>query len=253
MKFFTLPLLAALLLTACAPATPTYTPPVKLTPLRVAVFPEVEKFAQPGQTPNSVQGFEADLFNAIAAQAGWQVEWVPLAGETLLAATLSQCSVDAAISSLPIQDAPGWVFSDPYYETSLALVVQQSNPRIASLTDLSGMRVGLQTGSPAQAFAQTSSGWQVESYETTYLTFKELMDGYVDAVITDLPRARTYANIKPNQLKIIAENLLPVQFGIAVCPQQPQTLKAINAALEQLQQNGELTALKQTWGLSETP
>lgn len=241
----------ALVLGACAPTTPTYTPPVKLPPIRVGVFPEVENFAQPGETATEVRGFEADLFQAIAAQAGWQVEWVPLAGETLLPTVLSQCSVDAAISSLPIQAKAAWLYSEPYYTTSLALVTQSANPRLRGLEDLNGMRVGLIAGSPA--LAQAQPGWQVTAYETTYLAFKDLMDGYTDAVITDQPRARSYANLKANQLKIVAQGLGEVQFGIAVCAKQPQTLATINAALTQFRQDGRLNALLQTWEKTEKP
>lgn len=251
------PLLAALLfsllLAACIPqrepagslSTPTPSQPV----LRVGVDTSLPPFTRTGANGKPA-GFEIDLMEQLGRQAGYKVEFVPTDYNQLLI-FLSDCRLDAGIAGIIISDdlSKAMEFTRPYYVTGQALVVKKGNVEINGPQDLAGKEVGTQNNSPAEAELDQIPGAQKLEYATYFLAYQDLINGYIDAVISDYPRARVYADASRNNLRIAGEPFGRAEYGVAVCKQKPEARGKIDAALKALVDNGTVDRLLRRWGI----
>jgi polar amino acid transport system substrate-binding protein len=69
------------------------------------------------ETTKEIIGFDIDLMEAIAERGGFEVEFVNVGWDPLLAG-MAQCQYDAAISAMTITEErkQSFLFSDPYFE-----------------------------------------------------------------------------------------------------------------------------------------
>ncbi|GAB4482379.1 MAG: basic amino acid ABC transporter substrate-binding protein [Anaerolineales bacterium] len=253
--------LLSLLLAACssasAPATAYPTPrPLSLVSVQVGIAPGLIPFEsdEEGQAPLS--GFDIDLMNAIAQNADLEVNYVVVrSGRPQMVNMTAQCKVDVGISAVPLMENanPGALFSDVYFSTRQVLVVKKGNLTIQGRSDLNGMIVAAEKGVPAESELDALNGARTRRYETSYLLFQDLINGYIDAAIADAPHALQYVNVKPNNLKIVGEAFGSTQYALVVCPQRPELLQRINQALAALKADGSLAALLEKWKLQTTP
>ena len=84
-------------------------------------------------------------------------------------------------------------------------------------------------------------------YPTAEFAFRDLADGLIDAVVTDKQLALSYVGVKPNNLKIAGEVFAAENFGIAICKQQTELVKKINAGLAAVKADGTLGELQKKW------
>lgn len=233
--------------------TPSPDPTSALPKLRIGVDASLPPFELPDPSTNEPIGLDIDLMKAIAARAGYNVEFVKV-NYNQITTVVGECQVDGGISAIPIMDGLRQQvdLSDPYYTTSQVLVVKAGNITITGLGTLSGSIVGTQAGTLSEIELGKLSAVQPKPYETFAFAFQNLIDGYIDAVIADKPRALSYVNIKPNNLKTVGEEFGSVSYGIAVCKERTGLVQKINEALASLTADGTLKKLTQQWIVGST-
>src|SRR5207253_10532926 len=101
-----------------------------------------------------IQGYDAELARALAADLGVRVEFVPMALDTMydaLASLRSEGKADVLISALPFvyERQKDVRYSVPYYQAGQVLIVRADDTTIASMRDLAGKQVGVELGSNA--------------------------------------------------------------------------------------------------------
>ena len=224
----------ALLLTACAPAAK------KITVATDATFKPFEYMDDKG----NMVGFDIDLMNEIASKAGLNIEWVNVPFDSVLAG-LSTCQYDmgiAAISILP-ERQKDMLFSDPYLDAGLVVVVQKSNTTINGLADLKGKKVAAQLGTTGEIEAQKIEGVIYKPYDTYDLAFLDLVNGQVDAVIADNPVALGFIAANPDKLKTAGPVFNSEQYGIAMCKTKTDLQATVNKTLKELVDSGFISDL----------
>ena len=132
-------LITAVLLSAC---TSSATPKV-----RVASDATWPPFEMVDEKTKELVGFDIDMMNAIAKEAGLDIEFVNVGFDPLLAG-MAQCQYDAAVSAMTItpERQANMLFSDPYLNAGQIVTVQIANTTINSKDDLAGKTVGAQIG-----------------------------------------------------------------------------------------------------------
>src|SRR4029450_5647633 len=133
-----------------------------------------------------IVGFDVDLMKAVAAKGGFDVEFVNVGFDPLLAG-MAQCQYDAAISSITITDdrKKSMLFSDPYFEAGQVVTVRSDNNDIPGKDSLSGKKVGAQIGTTGALEVEKISGVSLKTYDSVDLAYQDLLNGQVDAVIAD--------------------------------------------------------------------
>lgn len=227
-------LVIATFLAACSPASK------KVTVATDATFPPFEYV----DANKNIVGFDIDLMNEIAKTAGFEIEWVNVPFESLLAG-MATCQYDAAaaaISITPDRQAQ-MLFSEPYLDAGLIVVVQESNTTITGLDSLNGMRVAAQLGTTGEIEAQKIPNVVYKPYDSYDLAFLDLINGQIDAVIADNPVALGFIAANPGQLKTVGPVFNNEQYGIAICNTETELQAKINTALQSLIDQGFVNEL----------
>ena len=189
-------------------------------------------------------GFDIDLMNAIAEKAGFEFEWVNVPFDSVLAG-LSECQYDAAIAAISISDErkQAMLFSAPYLDAGLVVVVNTETTDIAGIDDLTGKSVAAQLGTTGEMTAQEIEGVDYKPYDSYELAFLELANKGVDAVIADNPLAMGYIAANPEKIKAVGDILNNEQYGIAICKNNADLQAKIDAALKELIDSGYVAEL----------
>ena len=265
-------ILAALVLTACAPVAeqPPPTGPActkaslpTLTPGKFT-FATDEPVYQPwylDNDPSNGKGFESAVAYALAEYLGYaraDVVWnrVPFTA----AIQPGEKSFDANLTEFSITEERRQAvdFSSPYYDVSQAAITLGSSPA-AGVTTLDGLRavkLGAQVGTTSyQAAAALNPREEVAVYNTNDEAKAALTAGQIDALVVDLPTAFYMTSAELTDGEIIGQlprgNGKPEQFGIVLDKGSPLT-PCVSSAIDAMRANGVLDALEREWLASST-
>jgi len=204
-----------------------------------AAYPPFEK-----QEGGDIVGFDIDIINAIAEEAGIKIDVVHTGWDPLFEG-LKNGTVDAGISAITITDERKEIydFSDPYFEaTQLIMVPSDSN--ITTLKELEGKKIGVQsatTGDIAvqEAFGKTYAG--LKGYDDTPAAVDDLLLGRVDAVVADNVVLQEYLKVlKSDDFKVVKDPAFEVEYyGMMVSKGNQELLDKLNQGLKAIKENGK--------------
>ncbi len=216
--------------------------------VRIATDATWPPFEYVDEQTMEIVGFDIDLIKAIAEEAGLEIEIIDVAWDALLAG-IAQCQYDAAISAMTITEErkEAMLFSNPYFEAGQLVTVQYDNTDITSKEDLGGKTVGAQIGTTGSFEVDKIAGATLKTYDDIGLAMQDLMNGQIDAVISDNPLAMGYANANPDKLKTVGAVFTSEYYGIAVCKDQPELLERINEGLAKVKAEGRIDELILKW------
>ncbi|MQR01036.1 basic amino acid ABC transporter substrate-binding protein [Glaciimonas soli] len=191
-----------------------------------------------------IVGFDADIMQAIADQAGIKIVWVNTPWEGIFS-TLAQGDIDIIASAVTITDErkQSMLFSDPYFEAKQVILVPPGKD-ITTPEDLKkANKVGVTTSTSADTVVQKILGKTnkaIVRFESLPLLLKEVDAGGVDAAVGDNGAVENY--VKNNNSKgfklIYSDDFTKEYYGIAVRKEDTALIAKINAALKTLRENG---------------
>ena len=215
----------------------------------------VVKFAGSGGYPpfnfitdnNEVDGFDVDVAKEIASRLGMKLEYVTTAWDGIIEG-LRAGRYNGILGSMAITDERLKVvdFSTPYYYSGAQVITDKT--KITSLDQITADTViGVVTGTTFEKDVK-KLGAQVRLYEDDNQTLMELINGRIDAVITDrVVGVNALAKISGSEnLMLTGELLRKEQCAIAFQKNDPLKDK-VNKILEDMRSDGTLTKLSEKW------
>ena len=194
-------------------------------------------------------GFDMDLVRAVGKEMGYKVEIQNINFDGLIP-SLETGNIDAIISGMSITDERKnkVVFSKPYYQSGLTIVVKGDNQAIQSFSDLAGKKIAVQIGTTGATEAKKIPNAEVKEFNSSADTFIELKAGGVDAVVNDRP-VNDYYIVKSNEknVKSLPDVLSAEDYGIALSKKNAELAKKVDAALDKLKENGEYNKIYEKW------
>jgi polar amino acid transport system substrate-binding protein len=226
-------LITAVLLSACTSSG--------ATKVRVASDATWPPFEMVDETTKELVGFDIEMVTAIAAEAGFEVEFINVGFDPLLAG-ISQCQYDAAVSAITIMPdrAENMLFSDPYLNAGQIVTVKIDNTTINSKDDLSGKTVGAQIGTTGAIEVEAIAGATLTTFDTVDLAYLALQNGQIDA---------GFVAQNADKLKMVGSVFTDENYGIAVCKTNTELLAKFNAGLAAIKANGTFDALLAKYAL----
>ena len=115
--------------------------------LRVGTNADFAPFEFQSADGKEYEGFDMDLARAVAEEMGMTADIQNINFDGLIPALVSK-NIDIAISGMTINDErkKNVLFSEPYYQSGLTIVVKKDNKDINGFKDLSGKTVAVQIG-----------------------------------------------------------------------------------------------------------
>ncbi len=207
-----------------------------------------EPYAFQDAAAKRLVGFEVEIADGLARRLGVRAEFVQNDWQTLIP-SLERGDFDVAMNGIEVTPArrARVAFTRPYYAFSETLVVRRDAPPIGGLADLRAQRVGTLEGSLALDMLRSGPGVEIVLYEGVEEPYLDLEQGRLAAVLLDNIIAARYALVRPT-LRAAATVGQGV-YAIAVRPDQPALLTAVDGALAGMRADGELRAILQRWSL----
>ena len=217
--------------------------------LKVGSSIDFAPFEFQDESQKDYQGFDMDLIRAIGKEMGYDVEIQNLGFDGLIPA-LQGKNIDVIISGMTINDErkQNVLFSDPYYQSGLTMVVRDNETAIKNFKDLKGKKVAVQIGTTSAEEVKKIEGVEIKELNTPADCFMELKAGGVDTVVNDRPVNDYYITKNSAQgVKALEEKLTAEDYGIAIGKDNADLQQKINDALKKLKENGEYDKIFAKW------
>jgi len=193
-------------------------------------------------------GFDIQLWEAIAQQAGLKYRLQPMDFNGIIPG-LQTRNLDVALAGITIREDRAKVidFSDPYYESGLAILVANDSP-IKTAADLEDKTVAVKIGTATVDYLKANvPSAKLKLFPNIDNAFLELATGRVDAVVHDTPNVQYYAKTAgQGKVKVVGSLKSGDFYGIAF-PKGSELVPVVNKALAELQANGTYDKLYETW------
>lgn len=212
--------------------------------LRVALdasYPPFEVAAPDG----SVHGFDVDLAKSLADALGVKAAFLNLPQDEQPDALIAG-KADVIISSLHPDRRLELAFSHPYYNAGQVLVVPRADQTVTGLASLQGKAIGVELGSDADELLRRKrqKAVSVRRFDSVGAALQAMAQGQVAAVVTDAPTAADLQR-QGEALRVAGPPLSDEPYVVAAAPQNLSLIRAINGALDDLQESGASQALEE--------
>jgi polar amino acid transport system substrate-binding protein len=199
---------------------------------------------------NTLEGFDIDLANAVAARLGLKTGFVKTQFKSMIPGLVAG-RYDVVISAMTITPARSKVisFSTPYMTGDQSVCVPLGSS-IKSVSDLAGKVVGVETDTTGQLKAeeiQKAGGiGKIKKFDNIELAFEALEVGAVDALINDYA-VNAYMSDQRGHSKVVQKIPTSENYGIGVKQGNAQMLDGVNKALASIKSDGTYNKIYKKW------
>ncbi|QHS21535.1 transporter substrate-binding domain-containing protein [Virgibacillus sp. MSP4-1] len=220
---------------------------------QVATDANFQPFEYKNPETGEMEGFDIELLNAIAEEAGFEVNYNTMEFDGLLG-SMRTGKHDIGIAGISItEDRKEEIdFSDKYYDSGLILAVPKDS-ELESIEDIDGHAVGARQGSTSEDYLKENTNADVNSFPEIVTAYQDLQAGRLDAVLYDLPNVQYYINQNASdELKTVGDVLQGQPYGIAF-PKGSDLVEPVNEALATIKENGTYAEIYKKWFGTEPP
>ena len=198
-------------------------------------------------------GFDVEMAQAVCEYYGWEYEAVPFNWDAK-DAELNAGSCDCIWSGFTVNGREDdYLWSIPYSDNTQMIMVSKDSG-IATLDDLAGKIVGVQTSTSAYDLLNDEEGQaqlcstfaSLEVYETYTIAFNDLKAGAIDAIAIDVTSGNYLMNGEEDYM-FLDEQLGSEQYAIGFRKDDTELCEKVNAALEALVEDGTYDEIGQKY------
>jgi len=200
-----------------------------------------EPFEFEGEGPRGLKytGFDIDLLDAIAEDQNATLDVIDSDFDTIFASVnAGNCDVVASAVTITEERQENSLFSDPYFDADQSLLVPADSD-VATLDDLAGETIGVQTGTTGESFANenTPDGATVKAFPDAAGLFAAINAGDIAAVLQDLPVNSDRAD-KDDTVKVVSTLPTGEEYGFVVAKENTEVQGVLNDGLAAVRDSG---------------
>lgn len=192
---------------------------------------------------NEVAGIDAEIAAALAQKMGMELEIKDMAFDSLIPAVQGG-AIDFAMAGMTVNEErlESVDFTDSY-ATGVQVVVVPEDSEIATIDDLSGKTIGVQSGTTGDIYCTDDYGQEsVKQFDNGALAIAALTNGQVDCVVIDNEPAKNYVAANSG-LKILDTEYTVENYAIAVAKDNTELLDSLNSAMAELKADGTVDGI----------
>jgi polar amino acid transport system substrate-binding protein len=195
-------------------------------------------------------GYDMDILRAIAENNDLSMEVIDLPFDGILGSLAAgDCDVVGSAVTITDERAEQVDFSDPYFDADQSLLVRaEDEDTYATLEDLAGQTIGVQSGTTGEAYANenTPQGATIQSFEDSDGLFGAIAAGQIAAILQDFP-VNAFRATQDDSLVVTETFPTGEQYGFAVEKGNEGVLTLINDGLAELRDSGEFDEIFQQY------
>ena len=187
------------------------------------------------------KGIDIEIAKLIGEQLGAEVEILDIAFDACIPTVMSG-KADFAMAGMTVtEDRLENVDFSETYQKAVQAVIVLSDSTIASIDDMAGKKIGVQTGTTGDIYCTDDFGEDsMERYAKIVDGVQAMKAGKIDACVVDDQVAKAIVDTDPEGLKILDTAYAEEEYAIAVKKGNVELLNNINAAIKELKANGKL-------------
>lgn len=193
----------------------------------------------------AIVGLDIDIVNEVAKDLGATVNIKVTPFEGIQSGQdLDSGNCDIVASGITITDVreEKMDFSDPYFDADQGLLVPAGSG-LASVEDLAGLKVGVQSATTGLTFAD-DNGLDYVEFEDLGLQIEALRAGTIDAAINDIAVLGPFASA---DFEVGTTFPTGEQYGLGVKTGNTALLDAVNATLTRIKSDGTYDTIYQKY------
>jgi polar amino acid transport system substrate-binding protein len=220
-----------------------------------ASYAPSEFLAADGKT---VEGFDVDLFNQVAAKFGVKTQWNPADFGSIINGVNGK-KYDMGISSFTINDQrKKQVDMVSYFNAGTQWATQKGNPKGVDPANACGKNIAVQSNTTQEMDDLPVRQKKCGSNKINVLSFKDqsqataaVVSGKADAMLSDSPVV-AYAVLKSGgKLEPLGDIYEGAPYGYVLPKGETEFAQAIVEALKQLDKEGAYKAALEKWGVQQ--
>ena len=203
-------------------------------------------------------GFDLDLAAEVCARLGWELVKQPISWDAK-DMELESGAIDCIWNGFTINGREGqYEWTAPYVDNSQVFIVK-ADSGIATVADLAGKTVAVQTDSSAQAAIEDEDNAELlaslgglEKIPDYNNAFMNLEAGAVDAVAMDIGVADYQIAQRAEGMFVqLDEALATEQYGVGFKLGNTELRDQVMATLNEMAADGKFAEIAETWGLTD--
>ena len=218
-------------------------------------YPPNEFLAADGKT---VEGFEVDLFNAVAQKFGVKTEWQSADFGTIITGVLGK-KYDMGVSSFTINDErKQQVTMVSYFKAGTQWATAKGNPKGVDPDNACGKTVAVQANTvqdtddlPVRQKECGSNKINILKYKLQDQATNAVVSGKADAMLADSPIVAYAAKQTNGKLETLGDIYEAAPYGVVIPKDQTEFGQAIVEAFNQMNADGSYKAALEKWGVEQ--
>jgi polar amino acid transport system substrate-binding protein len=222
-----------------------------------ATYAPNEFLAEDGTT---VQGFDVDLFDAVAAKLGLETQWQSAPFDSIITG-VDSAKYEIGVSSFTInEDRLRVADMISYFSAGTAWATAKGNPSGIDPDDACGMRVAVQRGTvqvediTARSQACAAAGKPeitIDQYQGQDQATSAVSSGKDDAMLADSPIIAYAAQQSQGAVESVGDIYDAAPYGYVVKKGQGQFADALAGAVNALIADGTYQQVLESWGVEQ--
>jgi cystine transport system substrate-binding protein len=195
-------------------------------------------------------GFEIDFATALTQKLGVKPDFQPNKWDGLLAA-LDTGRIDVVINQVTVTEERQrkYDFTQPYTVSGIQILVRKGDEaKISKPADLAGKRVGVVLGTNYEKWLRDNMPTaDIRTYDDDPTRNQDLLVGRIDAILNDRLIAGNLIKQYGGRIVPAGEPFATQKQAIALRKGEPDLLKALNTAIDELRADGTLKQISVKW------
>lgn len=193
---------------------------------------------------NQFKGIDVEVAGKIAEKLGTTVEILDIAFDSIIPSVMSG-KADFGMAGMTVtEDRKQSVDFSNTYQTAVQAVIVPANSDIADIEGLTGKKIGVQLGTTGDIYCTDDFGDEnISRYPKIVDGVQAMKSGMIDACVVDDQVAKAVVAQDEGSFKILNTPYAEEEYAIAVKKGNLELLNKINAALDEMKNNGELAAI----------
>ena len=187
---------------------------------------------------DAIVGIDAEIAQAIADKLGMELKIEDVAFDSIIPGVQAK-KYDMGMAGMTVTDErlKSVNFSTSYAKGVQAVIVKEDSD-IASVDDVAGKKIGVQTSTTGDIYASDDFGEEnITRYDNGAVAVQALVSGKVDCVIIDNEPAKSYVAANEG-LKILDTTYVEEDYAICFNKENTELMDKVNAALAELTADG---------------
>jgi len=220
-----------------------------------ASYAPSEFLAGDGRT---VQGFDVDVFNAVAAKLGVKTQWQPADFASIITGVQGG-RYDLGISSFTInEERKKQVTMVSYFSAGTQWATAAGNPEGVDADNACGKTIAVQTDTvqdtddlPVRQKQCGADKIKVLKFDKQDQATAAVVNGRADAMLADSPVVAYAVQQSAGKLETLGDIYEAAPYGYVVPQEETDFADALAAALEAVEADGSYRAALEKWGVEQ--